>query len=245
VREPDGTDELFLVETTLAPLPALVGLARRVAAASDGEPLDWAGLPAVDLDAAALLIRRCWIGDAIRTDATCPGAGCRERIEVTFGIGDYISHHLPRRPRGVVPTPGEGWFTLAGATVRFRVPTVADLLDAASSGRPADTLSGRCIDAPGLSRALARRLDRALSSLAPRLDDLVGGSCPGCGREVTMRFDPLAYTLAELRSAFAGIHQETHALASAYGWPEAAILALPRSRRRNYAAIIANWRAAA
>ena len=43
-----------------------------------------------------------------------------------------------------------------------------------------------------------------------------------------MRFDPLAYTLAELRNAFSGIHLETHALAAAYGWPEEAILALPR-----------------
>jgi hypothetical protein len=242
VREPDGTDELFVAETTLAPLPAMAELARRVASAPDGGSLDWAGLPAVDLDAAALMIRRSWMGDVIRAEATCPGADCRERIDVSFGIGNYISHHRPRRPRGIAQAPGEGWFTLAGATVRFRVPTVADLLDAVSAGRPADTLSGRCVDAPGLSQALARRLDRALSGLAPRLDDLVGGSCPGCGREVTMRFDPLGYTLAELRFAFSGVHLETHALASTYGWPETAILALPRSRRRSYAAIITSGR---
>jgi hypothetical protein len=243
VREPTGEDELYVVETALAPVPAVLELARRVAGAVTGEPLDWTSLPATDLDAVALVIRRAWISELIRTVVRCIGPDCQERIDVSFRIADYLQHHRPRRPRGVTEAPGDGWFTLAGATVRFRLPTVADLLAAASGDRPADELSARCIDAPELPRALARRLDRALSSLAPSLDDLVGGSCPACGREVTMRFDPLAYTLAELRNAFSGIYLETHALAAAYGWPEEVILALPRSRRRRYASIIAGERA--
>ena len=59
-----------------------------------------------------------------------------------------------------------------------------------------------------------------------------------------MHFDPLTYTLTELLSAFSGIHLETHALAAVYGWPEEAILALPRTRRRRYASIIADERLA-
>lgn len=245
VREPTGVDELFVVETALAPVPALLELVRRVGSTAVGGPLEWASLPATDLGAAALVIRRSWIGEVIRTDAMCPSPGCRERIDVSFGVGDYIDHHRPRRPRGVTEAPDEGWFTLAGAIVRFRIPTVADLLAAASSSRPAETLSARCVDAPDISRALARRLDYALSTLAPSLDDLLGGSCPVCGHEVTMRFDPLAYTLTELRNVFSGIHLETHALAAAYGWPEEAILALPLSRRRRYASIIADERSIA
>jgi hypothetical protein len=98
------------------------------------------------------------------------------------------------------------------------------------------------VDPPELSRALARRLDRALTALAPSLDGLVGGNCPACGHEVALRFDPLAYTLAELRHAFSAIHLETHSLASAYGWPEETILALPRDRRRRYAAFVVGER---
>jgi hypothetical protein len=245
VREPTGEDELYVVETVLAPLPALLGLARRVTSIATGGPLDWASLPAPDLDAAALVIRRSWIGDTIRTDTSCAIPGCGEQIDVSFSIGDYLEHHRPRRPRGLAEAPGAGWFTLAGATVRFRIPTVTDLLAASSDGRPEDALSGRCVDAPEVSRALARRLDRAFSALAPNLHDLLGGSCPACGNAMTMRFDPLGYTLAELRNAFSGIHSETHALASAYGWPEEAILALPRGRRRRYASIIADERSVA
>ena len=180
----------------------------------------------------------------IRTDAKCPGAGCRERIDVSFGIGDYFRFHRPRRTRSAIGAAGEDWLTLAGTSVRFRVPTIADLLAAVSCDQPTAELSSRCVDAPELSHALARRLDRALSALAPSLDDLLGGSCPACGHKVTMRFDPLAYTLAELRQAFSGIHLEAHALAAAYGWPETAILALPRSRRRRYASMIADERRA-
>lgn len=245
VREPTGEDELYVVETAAAPFPAVLGLARRVASAATGGPLDWSSLPAADLDAVALLIRQSWIGDAIRTDTRCTGPDCQERIDVNFGIGDYIEHHRPRRPRGITDAPDAGWFSLAGAAVRFRIPTIADLLAAVPGDRPAETLSGRCVDAPEISRVLARRLDRALSALAPSLDDLLGGSCPACGHEVTMRFDPLAYTLAELRNAFSGIYLEMHALAAAYGWPEETIVALPRERRRRYASIIASERAVA
>ncbi len=242
VREPTGEDEIFLVETALAPLPAFLELARRVGRVAAGDPLDWTSLSATDIHAAALVIRRSWLGDAIRTDTTCPDPDCRERIDVSFGIESYIEHHRPRRPRGVTPGSGEGWFELAGAAVRFSIPTVADLLEAASASRPADRLSARCVDAAEISPALARRLDRALAALAPSFDDLLGGSCPSCGHEVTMRFDPLAYTLTELRTAFSGIYLETHALATAYGWPEQEILTLPRSRRRRYASIIADER---
>ena len=244
MREPTGEDEIFVLETTLAPRPAFVELARRVACTSAGRPVDWAGLPATDLDAAALMIRWSWIGGVIRTDASCPDPGCGDRIDVSFGIKDYLEHHRPRRPRSVAGMAGTDWFTLTGATVRFRIPTVADLLAAAACDQPAEELASRCVDAPELSPALSRRLDRALSALAPNLDDLLGGSCPACGHQVTMRFDPLGYTLGELRQAFAGIHLEIHALAAAYGWAEDVILALPRSRRRRYASMVADERRA-
>jgi hypothetical protein len=244
VREPTGEDEMYVLENALAPVPAIVGLAQRVTCSVAGGPVEWPGLPASDLSAAVLMIRRSWIGEVIRTDIQCLGPGCSERIDVSFGIGDYLHFHRPRRPRSAIGAAGEEWLTLAGTPVRFRVPTVADLVAAASCDQPAAELSVRCIDAPELSRALARRLDSALSSLAPSLDDLLGGTCPSCGHKMTMRFDPLAYTLAELRQAFSGIHLEVHALAASYGWPETSILALPRSRRRRYASVIADERRA-
>ena len=77
LREPTGEDKLYVVETALAPLPALLELARRVGSTVAGGPLDWASLPAADLDAAALAMRRSWVGEVIRTDAMCPGRAAR------------------------------------------------------------------------------------------------------------------------------------------------------------------------
>lgn len=253
VREPTGQDELYVAETALAPVPALLGLAARVTRTAAGAEVDWAGLPASDLDAVALTIRQAWLGDTISTDAWCPGPTCGERVDVAFGIGDYLRHHSPRRPRGVKKHSGvagtnggvTGWFTLTGTDVRFRVPVVGDVLAAQQTGQPHTDLLSRCVEVTDLSAAVARRLDRALSALAPSLADLVGGDCPACGQQVTLRFDPVGYTLAELRDAFAGVVWQTHAIAAAYGWPEEAILALPRRRRARYASIIADERSVA
>jgi hypothetical protein len=242
VREPAGTDEVFVVETSLAPLPALLELVSRVTRSAAGDPVDWPGRPAIQLDAAVLALRRAWIGDTIRTDAACPAPGCCEQIDVSFGIGDYLGQHRPRRPRGVTETVDVGWFTLPRAQARFRIPTVADLLAASCATRPEHVLSSRCVEAPEMSQALARRLDHALAALAPSLDDHIGGACPACGHVVAMRFDPLSYVLAELRNVFSSVYLEVHALAATYGWPEDAILALPRSRRRRYASAIAEGR---
>jgi hypothetical protein len=257
VREPTGQDELYVVETDLAPVPALLGLAARVARTAAGAEVDWTGLPASDAGAVALTIRQAWLGDAISTDTRCPQPACGERIDVAFGIDDYLRHHSPRQPRGVttsgvttsgVTTSGAadpGWFALTGADVRFRIPTVGDVIAAWYQSEPDAALLGRCVEPAEISRAVARRLDRALSAIAPSLSDLVGGCCPACGHEVALRFDPVSYTLADLRNAFAGLHWQTHAIAAAYGWPEEAILALPRRRRARYASIIADERSVA
>jgi hypothetical protein len=245
VREPVGDDELFLLETRLAPAPALVALAGRVTTIA-GRPPDWDQVAAAQLGAVALAIRRAWIGDRILSEGRCPEPGCAERVDVSFSGATYLGYHRPRRPRNVSASD-DGWYRLAGTPVRFRIPSVADLLAAGESAEPAGVLASRCMEPAELPARAARAVDRALAALAPRLEGLVGGQCPACGAQVALRFDPLTYTIAELRDAFADTYRETHALASAYGWPEETILRQPRSRRQRYAAMVfedRNYRAA-
>lgn len=236
VREPTGDDELFLLETRLAPAAALVALADRVATFA-GRPPDWTQLSAARLGAIALGIRRGWIGDRILSAGRCPESGCAERVDVSFSSATYLAHLRPRRPRNVC-VDDDGWYRLAARPVRFRIPSVADLLVAGDSTEPAAALGSRCLEPAELPAPAARAVNRALAALAPNLEDLVGGQCPACGAEVALRFDPLTYTIAELRDVFAVIYQETHALASAYAWSEESILRLPRSRRQRYATMV-------
>jgi hypothetical protein len=228
IREPRGDDELLVLESAGPAAQTVLALATRLATAVDGSALDWPALPAVDLAAAALLVRETWLGATIRTEALCLSAECAEPIDVSFGIPAYLDHHRPRSFRGAVED-GSGWFALTGSEVRFRIPLIADLV----AGTFAD-----CVRPADLSAAEARRVDRALEAVAPRLDGELTGSCPACGRSVQLRFEPISYVIEELRDASAGLFAQVHELAYAYHWSEASILALDRARRRGYVALI-------
>ena len=220
-RAPAGADELLALDGAGTPARTMAALAARLVDGVD----DWLALPAVDLAAAALLVRRAWIGPTIRTDAFCPGAGCGAQIDIAFSIDDYLAHHRPRPFRGAAEVE-PGVYELAGA--RFRVPTVGDLL----AGRLLD-----CIEEE-VPPATARRIERALEALAPPLAGELAGTCPECGATVELWFEPVDYVLAELRDASAALLQHVHELALAYHWSEAEILALDRGRRTGYVELV-------
>jgi hypothetical protein len=236
-REATGEDELILLDNEQPAVETVWALLQRVAMDPGGGEIPWLELPAVDLGAAALLIRAAWLGDRIITDTSCPAAGCGERIDVAFRISDYLAHHRPRPFRGLTEREG-GWLGLAGTEVSFRIPTIGDLLAAAHEPDAAGWLNERCIRAADAPSAVLRRIDRALGAITPRLDGDVGGHCPACGRAVELFFDPLSYVLAELRDASVGLYGDVHELALAYHWPEQAILALARPRRQRYVEMV-------
>jgi hypothetical protein len=236
LRAPTGADERVVLAGEGGAVRTALELATRLATDPSGRPLDWPALAAVDLAAAAMLIRRSWLGDTIRTDTLCPTPGCGEAIDVRFGVLSYLEHHRPRRYRGCVEAE-PGWFALGDSTVRFRIPTIGDLLEA-DGADAARSLTARCVHPAQPPGGMARRIDRALSALAPRLDGEVGGSCPACGQSVALRFDPLSYVLAELRDAASGLYADVHELARAYHWSEREILELTREHRHAYVAMV-------
>jgi hypothetical protein len=237
LREATGEDELLVVESSGPAPTAILALATRLASDPSGRPIDWPALPAADLGAAALLIRSSWLGRTIRTEALCTAPSCGEPIEVVFGITAYLHYHRPRRFRGAAACEA-GWYGLNGTEVRFRMPTISDLLAALEAPDAAALLHERCVRPPGPATAVARRIDRALQALAPRLDDDIGGSCPSCGTFVELHFEPVSYVLAELRDAATLLYAHVHELALAYHWSEQAILALDRRRRAGYVELI-------
>lgn len=245
LREATGADELVVLEPGRSPVATVMTLASRLATDAEGRTPAWEELPAADVGAIALTIRQAWLGERISTDAHCREPGCHERMDVSFAIPAYIAHHRPRQYSGAGAGQEGGWLALAGAPVSFRLPTIGDLRAAAGSADPERCLRERCVRPADVPAATARRISRAMTALAPALTGAVTIRCPACGGSDLLRFDPVTYALTELRDAASGLYEEVHLLASAFRWPEDAILTLPRSRRVRYAELIRRERAAA
>jgi hypothetical protein len=196
--------------------------------------LDWLSLSMTDIDVLLLRLRQRLLGDAVRAEIVCAAAGCRERVDVVFSIDDYFDHHRPRRPSRVVPLP-DGWFRLVGEDVEFRVPSIGDQLAVTTESRPEQALLHRCVRPAGIISRLRRRIETAMEAMAPSLASELQGTCPECGAAVTAWFDPLHYTLRELRDQAAFVYEEVCAIARLTHWSEADILSLPALRRARYA----------
>jgi len=237
VREATGADELVVLESAGPPVATVLTLAGRLATGPAGEVPAWAELPATEVGAIALTLRQAWLGDTIRTDTQCAGPDCGERMDIAFTIPAYLAHYRPRRYRGV-RTGQDGWFTLAGTSVSFRLPTIGDMRAAATAPDPELWLREHCVRPAAISAAVGRRVSRAMAALAPSLTGSIIAHCPVCGASQPLEFDPVTYALAELRDAASGLYEEVHLLAATFRWTERDILALPRSRRARYAELI-------
>jgi hypothetical protein len=79
---------------------------------------DWGDLPATDLDILILRLRQMVLGNRIRGDVACGTTHCEQRIDVSFGIDEYIAHYAPVAVPGhdhewrVEPAGESGWFRL-------------------------------------------------------------------------------------------------------------------------------------
>lgn len=242
VRPPGSADELLVLESELPPAMVVLELARRVARQADGSAVDVDALPACEIGGLALAIRQAWIGDLLTTDGHCAEAGCGERVDVSFRLGEYAAHVRPTLPTGVEEAAG-GWYRLRGEDVSFRVPTVADLVGALSGADGATTLTASCVRPTELDDDQWARVDDALDEISPHFDGVVGGRCPHCGATLQLHFDPCSYVTAELKDLFAGLYYEVHLLATAYGWAEVDILGMERGRRIRYAHLVAQEQA--
>ena len=235
LRQPAGRADILLAEATAYDVDLALTLIGYVARPVPGPRVDWAALPHTDVDALVLLARQAVFGDLVRATVRCPLPECGVPFSVGFSTELYLDHHRPRPASGVVSDDRAGWFRLATAPVRFRIPVASDIVAATAAPRPDQTLLGRCAEPAPLSGPLRRRVERAMARLAPSLVDDLAGQCPDCRTTVTMHFDPISFCLAELSHQAASVFEDVHLIASVYHWTEAQILALPRRRRTLYA----------
>lgn len=257
LRPLTGAEDLLLLDAprtvagdaalavSLAERIARPGFGNRGAESADGDPPNWGGLPAADLDVFVLRLRQAVLGDRVRADVGCPAPGCGRRIDIDFGIDDYLAHHAPGDPPaddGWSCGPGgdPGWFALARAgrpQVEFRLPTGADQVAVGDRPDAAAELARRCVRADLPPPPLLARVETAMEALAPSLACDLQGACPECEAAVPLYFDARWFALRELRDRAAFVYHDVDVLARRYHWSESDILALPHSRRAAYAGL--------
>jgi hypothetical protein len=163
---------------------------------------------------------------------TCPG--CGRRLELGLGVDDLL--------RQALPPPAVRTLDLGGRRTTVRAPTLRDLLDAADAPDARALILARCavvgddalVGAERLSGPDVAALDAALEDLTGLGLVTVRATCPDCGDGVTAVLDPGVLLADRVRVAASVLLGEVARLASAFGWRERDVLALPPARRRAY-----------
>lgn len=229
LREADGADDLALHEAPGGPAAQGLALLTRLAERADDEIAD---LPATDFEILLLHHGASRFGPRMTLAFACPH--CRAMAEVSFMSADFVASVAPQPAPGVTADPDRpGWRRLDGAG--FRLPTAGDLAAAEAHAQPGRALAERCLDATARRRGVRARVERAMEKLSPPLSRPIAGRCPECAVAVRAGLSVRSVVMAELKRAAASVLEDVDLIARAYHWPEPAILALPRRRRRAYA----------
>jgi hypothetical protein len=195
-----------------------------------------AALPVGRRDALVYSVREATFGNAMSARIAC--SACSTDLELALQAST-LRVKQPDRAVDVLETDG---FRL-----RFRLPDTRDLADLISSGEPLtalDRLLRRCvlearrdevaISTVDLPEAIVEQLSAAMAEQDPQAEVVLDLVCPGCGHAWQALVDIVTFVWQEISVEATRLLGDVHALASAYHWREADILAMTSRRRRAY-----------
>jgi hypothetical protein len=225
-----------------------------LAAAFPQAPLDTlAQLSIGQRDTYLLTLRELVFGSQLVSLATCPH--CGERLELAFDIADIMVEevHLLSELKFQETFSVD----IGDCQVQFRLPNSLDIAALVSQNNIADSqqfLLERCvlairshseqttdelrlnipINIPNVRDAVVRHM----AEVDPQADVQLSLICPICNHQWQVIFDILSFFWKEIDAWAYRILREVHALASAYGWREADILAMSPHRRQFYLQLV-------
>jgi hypothetical protein len=192
-------------------------------------------------DAHLLALREQTFGPQLASITNCPV--CAEQLEFHVDAADISA--TSKAPEASL------YLTYAGYGVELRLPTSLDL---ASLDPTADLetnrqhLLQRCVIAAqrgGMEIAVAELPAEVETAIAQRIAEAdpqanvqLALTCPKCQHAWQSTLDILSYFWTEIDAWASRLLREVHALASAYGWREAEVLALSPWRRQAYLELI-------
>ena len=155
------------------------------------------------------------------------------------GIGEALARALSARGASVVLSgrnlaaldAGEGQLRDEAAAVRELLSRC--LVEIRRNGRKQNLDAARSLP-PKLIEANASEMEKA----DPQANVQLGFDCADCGHRWLSAFDIFAFLWKELVNWAKRILREVCLLASAFGWPEADILAMSAQRRQLYLQMI-------
>jgi hypothetical protein len=214
-----------------------------LAAGASAVPVDrLAALPLGRRDAWLLELHGALGGGTLEATAECPA--CGERGEFGLEPADLLARDHERTEAAPVE---------AGAcVVAWRPPNSGDVAAAAeqpdaaaaervmlsrcvlhATGPDGEKLPGEALPPEARSAVAAAMLEAD-----PLAEVLVAVVCPACETAFTAELDVSTFVFSLLRIRGQRLLYEVHALASAYSWTEAEVLALDERRRRSYLELV-------
>lgn len=210
------SDLLAVWENGLGVSPVHRALGLAVAGGAD--PATVADLSVGQREAIVLSLRERCFGARLPCAVTCPE--CAEQLELDLTVEDVRAE------------PADGGTTVLVDGVELRPVTSRDLL-AVDANRPdaREALLSRCVvsGSPSLDAVAA-----FVSTADPQADVLVPLDCVSCGHAWQAPFDVAGYLWVEVETYARRLLLDVHALAGAYGWTEADVLAVSPTRRQFY-----------
>jgi len=181
-------------------------------------------------------IYRASFGDALAAFTQCPA--CHERLEFSLSCSAFLDNGAARQ----LPTKA---VEIDGILFSLRAPTSRDAAAATASASvkaAKNVLLNRCatptsvINVPidKLPEPTQAAIAAQIALLDPQAELLVELTCPACSSAWQGIFEVIDFLWAEIRTRARCLLQEIDALARAYGWREADILAMSDARRGLY-----------
>lgn len=182
-------------------------------------------------DAQLLQARIRHFGPLLEATADCPA--CAGRMAFSLHLDQLAQQARPAAADVCVDT----------AAGRFRLPASVDLALALSQSEPRQALArGLRVDAgaatpadhAALDEAALQSIESALAAADPAAQIDIRLQCDACGQAFDAPLDVADCLWLDVSRRAQQTLDEVHLLASAYGWSEAEVLAVPPARRQHY-----------
>lgn len=207
---------------------------------ADEPPEQLAALRAGARNGRLAALRAALFGPQLALTAHCPACGAL--VELSLALADLTQIAAP---------PDQLRVEVDAYLLLACPPSAADLVDAAACGSQeravallrerallAAECASRAVTLAELPQAALDALDAALEAADPLGNPCVAAVCPCCAHGWTAPLDLVAVLWEEIDAWARRTLGDVHALALAYGWSEAAILALSPRRRQTYLSML-------